>query len=60
MKITLLENAQEIRARFIKKFVMSWEEFQDKHKNWIIKLKEQNFSIDFNWYKNAYCVLWYA
>ena len=56
MKITLLENAQEIRAQFIKKFVMSWEEFQDKHKNWIIKLKEQNFSIDFNWYKNAH--LW--
>lgn len=35
MQITLLDNAQEIRARFSQKFVMDWPEYQTARKEFI-------------------------
>ena len=35
MKIVLLNNAEEIRKQFMQHFVLSWEEFQVKQKDWI-------------------------
>ena len=33
MKITLLENNEEIRRKFVDRFVMSWDEFQVRYKD---------------------------
>lgn len=54
MEIKLLENAEEIRKRFIECFVMSWKEFQIKQKDWIAKMAESNYPIDIEWYEQAY------
>lgn len=49
MKITLLENNEEIRRNFIDRFVMSWDEFQNKDKN-----SANHLGID--WFKKSF--LW--
>ena len=54
MKITLLDNAEEIRKKFMDCFVLSWEEFQVKQKEWISQMAERNYSIDIEWYEDAY------
>ena len=56
MKIQLLENALEIRNEFINNFVLSWDEFQIKQKDWIAEMAKNKYTIDINWYKQAY--LW--
>ena len=56
MKIQLLENALEIRNEFINNFVLSWDDFQVKQKDWIAEMAKNNYAIDINWYKQAY--LW--
>ena len=56
MKIQLLENALKIRNEFINNFVLSWDEFQIKQKNWIAEMAKNKYAIDINWYKQAY--LW--
>ena len=40
MKIKVIDNARDIREAFIKRFVMSWEEFQVKQKDWIADRKK--------------------
>ena len=54
MKLTLLDNAAELRARFFERFVMTWEEFQLSHADWIAKLADKGHTIDRNWYSQAY------
>lgn len=54
MDIKLFENADSIRRLFEDNFVMSWELFQDKQRGWIAEMAEQNYSIDINWYNQAY------
>lgn len=56
MKIQLLENATEIRNSFINTFVLSWDEFQVKQKDWIAEIAKNKYMIDINWYNQAY--LW--
>ena len=56
MEIQLLENATEIRNTFINTFVLSWDEFQIKQKAWIAEMAKNKYTIDINWYKQAY--LW--
>jgi hypothetical protein len=41
------ENAKEIRKAFIKKFTMTWEEFQVKHKDWIEAMALQNHTATY-------------
>lgn len=40
MKIKVMDNARDIREAFKKRFVMSWEEFQVKQKDWIADRKK--------------------
>ena len=54
MKLTLLDNAAELRARFFERFVMTWEEFQTTHADWIAALADKGHTIDRNWYTQAY------
>ncbi len=56
MEIQLIENALEIRDKFINNFVLSWDEFQIKQKDWIAEMAKNKYAIDINWYKQAY--LW--
>ena len=56
MEVQLIENALEIRDKFINNFVLSWDEFQIKQKDWIAEMAKNKYAIDINWYKQAY--LW--
>ena len=54
MDIKLLDNPDSIRRRFEETFVMPWVLFQDKQRKWIAEMAEINYSIDVNWYDQAY------
>lgn len=54
MTIKLLDNNIDIRKAFINRFVMSWEEFRIKHKNWIAKMAKTNHPINLEWYEQSY------
>jgi len=54
MDIKLLDKPDEIRQKFIERFVMPWEEFQVVQKEWISEMSKGNYSIDIEWYKRAY------
>ena len=54
MNIKFLNNTTEIREAFINCFVMSWDEFQVKQKDWIAKMAETNHPITVDWYEKAY------
>ena len=54
MKLTLLDNAAALRARFFERFVMTWEEFQLGHADWIAALADKGYTIDRNWYSQTY------
>lgn len=56
MKIQLIENASEIRNKFINNYVLPWDEFQVKQKDWITEMAKNKYTIDINWYNQAY--LW--
>ena len=45
MKLTLLDNAAELRARFFERFVMTWEEFQRSRADRIAKLAEKGYTL---------------
>ena len=51
MKITLVDNANEIRQAFIEKFTMTWDEFKITHKEWIDALAAKNYTVT---YEEAY------
>lgn len=54
MEIEYLDDITEIAEAFIKRFVLSWESFQIKQKDWIDKMSKQNYPIDRQWYDQAY------
>ena len=54
MDIKLLDNTEKMRDAFIHRFVMSWEEFQVKEKDWIDKMAESNYPITIDWYEKDY------
>lgn len=53
MKIKVIDNARDIREAFIKRFVMSWEEFQVKQKDWIADRKI-SYPVNSAWYEQSY------
>jgi hypothetical protein len=56
MDVRFLEAADEIRERFIKQFILSWEEFQRQHRPLIAKRAKTRYPIDLQWYQDSY--LW--
>ena len=56
MKITLLENNEEIRRTFIDRFVLSWDEFQVELKEFIDEMSKKNEVVDIDFYNRSY--LW--
>ncbi len=54
MNIKLLDNTKDIRDAFIDRFVMSWEEFQVKQREWIAKMAKNNYPITIAWYEQSY------
>ena len=54
MNIKLLDNTNDISKAFMDRFVMSWDEFQVKQKDWIAKMAETNYPITIDWYEKAY------
>ena len=54
MNIKLLDNTKDIRKAFIDRFVMSWEAFQVKQKDWIAEMAKTNYPINIDWYEKAY------
>ena len=47
MKITLVDNANEIRQAFTEKFTMTWDEFKITHKEWIDALAAKNYTVTY-------------
>ena len=56
MNVRFLEAADEIRERFTKHFILSWEEFQHQHQALISEKAKTRYPIDFKWYQDSY--LW--
>lgn len=54
MDIKLLDNALQIRQTFINRFLLTWEEFQVQHKEWIAKNAGSRFPITIEWYKRSF------
>ncbi len=54
MYCRFLDSITEIREDFLNSFVMSWEEFQIKQKDWIVKMAKNNYPIDIEWYNQSY------
>ena len=54
MKFRELDNINDISNRFVERFIMSWEEFQIKHKEFIDNMAKKNYSVDFNFYEQSY------
>lgn len=54
MYIKLLDNAKDIRTAFTNRFVMPWDEFQIRHKDWIAKMAKTNSPITVDWYEKAF------
>ena len=50
MNFKMLDNTKDICKAFTDRFVMSWDEFQVKQKNWIDKMAETNYPITIDWY----------
>ena len=54
MHIRLLDNTRDIRKAFINRFVVSWEEFQIQHKDWIDEMSKTNYPITADWYEKSF------
>ncbi len=54
MNIKLLDNKKDINKEFIDRFVMSWEEFQVKQRDWIAKMAKTNYPVNIAWYEQSY------
>ena len=54
MNFKLLDNTADIRKSFTDRFVMSWDEFQIKQKNWITEMAKTNYPINIAWYEQSY------
>ncbi len=54
MHINLLHNAKDIRKAFMNRFVLSWDEFQIQHKDWIAEKAKNNYPITLDWYEKTF------
>lgn len=54
MDIEYLTETTDISQTFMSHFVLSWESFQIKQKDWIDRMSKQNHPIDKQWYDQAY------
>lgn len=54
MNFKLLDNTKDIRKDFTDLFVMSWDEFQVKQKDWIAEMANTNYPINMAWYEQSY------
>ena len=54
MDFELLDDITKISESFISQFVMSWECFQIKQKDWIDMMDKAGYPIDNRWYNQAY------
>ena len=54
MDIKFLDNTKGITEAFISSFVMSWDEFQIKQKDWIAEMAKTNYPINIAWYEQSY------
>ena len=54
MYIKLLDNAKDIREAFTHSFVLSWEEYQVQHKEWITEMSKTNHPITADWYEKSF------
>lgn len=54
MNIKLLDNTKDTLSAFMDRFVMSWEEFQIKQKDWIAEMAKTNYPINLTWYEQSY------
>lgn len=53
MNFKLLDSTNDIGEAFIARFVMSWEDFQVEHKDYIVKMKKKNHPVDFAFYEQS-------
>ena len=56
MKIEYLEEFENIKEEFLSRFVLSWEDFQIRSKDWIEKMGDRGWPVDRRWYDQAF--LW--
>lgn len=54
MNFKLLDNTKDIIKTFTDCFVMSWDEFQIKQKDWIAEMAKTNCPITIAWYEQSY------
>lgn len=54
MNIEYLENTTDIGEAFKNRFVLTWDSFQVRHKDWIDEMNRRNYPIDKQWYDQAY------
>ncbi|MBO4687275.1 MAG: hypothetical protein J5636_02065 [Clostridiales bacterium] len=56
MTMEYLEDFESIKEAFLARFVLSWEEFQVRSKDWIEKMRDRGRPVDMRWYDQAF--LW--
>ncbi len=54
MNIKALDNFNDISKAFIDRFILSWEEFQIKHKDFIENMAKKNHIVDYAFYEQSY------
>ena len=54
MDIEFLDDVTDIAEAFQNQFVLTWDNFQIKHKDWIDEMSKSNYPIDKQWYDQAY------
>lgn len=54
MKFRELDNINDISKKFVKRFIMSWEEFQIKQKDFIDNMAKNDYLVDFDFYEQSY------
>ena len=54
MDFKLLDDIADIREAFINRFVMSWEEFQIKQKDWIAEMAKTDYPVTAELYERTY------
>ena len=54
MKINYIDNISGIEKEFLSRFVLSWDAFQIKQKDWIAEMNKSNCPITKHWYDQSY------
>ena len=54
MDVAYLEEGTQIADAFRNRFVLTWDRFQIKYKDWITEMNRRNYPIDKQWYEQSY------